>query len=251
MSIKQIFDEIAQESSTNKKMEILSKYKDNKLLEKVLYAALSKRVKYYIKQIPEYKQVSNFSLEEMLPHLDGLSKRILTGTMGIMHLQATLESLNPDDAYIIERIIDKDPKIGMGRTNVNKVFPSLVEKTPYMGAKPFSEELARKLFANSHLKKNYKGEISQIKMDGRYLNCIVRGGDVEAESRQGEPTSLEGANFLRELSTLGDCVLNGELTMRPREKKIIIKKTQSIDIDGVMISYDELLKKCSNFPLEI
>jgi hypothetical protein len=45
--IKAIFDEIAAESSTNKKMEILGKYKDNELLKRVLYLANSKRIKFY------------------------------------------------------------------------------------------------------------------------------------------------------------------------------------------------------------
>ena len=52
MNIKQIFDEIANESGTNEKMNILSKYKENELLKNVLYMANSKRVKFYIKQIP-------------------------------------------------------------------------------------------------------------------------------------------------------------------------------------------------------
>ena len=43
MTINQIFDEIANESSTNKKVEILSKYKDNELLKKVLYLANSQK----------------------------------------------------------------------------------------------------------------------------------------------------------------------------------------------------------------
>jgi len=44
--IKEIFDEIAAEGGSNKKMEILGKYKDNELLKKVLYLANSKRVKF-------------------------------------------------------------------------------------------------------------------------------------------------------------------------------------------------------------
>jgi hypothetical protein len=55
MTIKQIFDEIANEPGTNAKMDILAKYKDNELLKKVLYLVNSKRVKFYIKQIPEYE----------------------------------------------------------------------------------------------------------------------------------------------------------------------------------------------------
>ncbi len=37
-------------------------------------------------------------------------------------------------------------------------------------------------------------------MDGRYCNAIVRSGDVELESRQGEPTTIAGALFLTSLN---------------------------------------------------
>ena len=47
MSIKEILDEIAAESSTNQKMVILAKYKDNELLKRVIYLAHSKRVKFH------------------------------------------------------------------------------------------------------------------------------------------------------------------------------------------------------------
>lgn len=206
-SIKNIFDEIANESSTNKKMEILGKYKDNELLKRVLYLANSKRIKFYIKQIPEYtKGQLTQTLVTALDGLTYLSGRQLTGGLAVEHLKTILSGCEPDDAYIIERIIDKDCKIGMGTSNMNKVMPKLIEDTPYMGAKAFSEELARKIFKDGDA-------LSQMKMDGRYCNAIIRSGDVELESRQGEPTTIDGAAFIKELSKYEDCVLNGELTI--------------------------------------
>lgn len=209
MRIKQIFDEIANESSTNEKMNILSKYKDNELLKRVLYMANSKRVKFYIKQIPEY--VKNMhshtsTLEWALDQLKPLSDRELTGYAAIGWLKQTLESINPDDAYILERIIEKDCKINMGTRNINKVFPDLIEKTGYMGCQPYSKDLLLKLLN--------KGKcFSQEKMDGRFVNIIIQGGEVANESRQGEPTILDNPFFMSELTSMKDCVLNGELTM--------------------------------------
>ena len=207
--IKQIFDEIAAESSTNKKTEILAKYKDNDLLKRVLYLALSKRIKFYIKQIPSYTRLETHThtLEAALEGLELLSKRSVTGGEAIQHLREILMCCQPDDAYIIERIIDKDPKIGVGRTFVNKVWSKLVEETPYMGAKPFEVALIKKLFEKG------RSVYAEVKMDGRYSNAVIRCGDVELESRQGEVTYLEGAKFLSELKRLDDCVLNGELTI--------------------------------------
>jgi DNA ligase-1 len=136
-----------------------------------------------------------------------IANRDVTGQNAIDRLTIWLGSVSADDAYIIERIIDKDCKIGMGTTFINKVFKGLIEETPYMGAVSFDEKKARKIF-----EKGGKG-ISQVKMDGRYCNAIIRGGEVEMESRQGEPTIVTGAKFVEELAQLEDCVLNGELTM--------------------------------------
>lgn len=229
--IKKIFDEIAAEPGSNMKMTILVKYKDNKLLEQVLYLAKSKRVKFYIKQIPEYKTDSNhtWSLEEALKKLDKLSGREVTGHEAIAHLKDILSSVNKDDAYVIERIIEKDLKIGMGTSNINKVFESLIEKTPYMGAKAYDIKLVEKIIAKGQAK-------SQIKMDGRYQNAIIRDGEVILETRAGEETVLTGAKFLTELSGLTDeMVLNGELTITGVPVRSIA--------NGIISSLDDIISK--------
>ena len=208
MTIKEILYQISLEPGSNKKIEILTKYKDNKTLEKVLYLAYSNRVKFYIKQIPEYNNnfSNNITLEEALDLLSSLSSREKTGNNGINHLIEILSSLILDDAYVIERIIDKDLKIGMARTNINKVFSKLIEETPYMGAKSFSEKLAKDIL-------NDGIALSQVKMDGRYCNAIIEDGEVHLESRSGEITLITGAKILNELSKFDNCVLNGELTI--------------------------------------
>ncbi len=244
MKIKQIFDEIANESSTKQKMVILGKYKDSNLLRTVLFLANTKRVKFYIKQIPEYVTNNKFMpLHWAIEQLEDISNREVTGDAARAHLQYILSSVASDDAYIVERIIDKDCKIGMGTSNMNKVFPKLIEDTPYMGAKSFSPDLAKKILEDGPA-------YSDIKMDGRYCNALIRSGDVELESRQGEPTILTGAKFLEELAGFPDCVLNGELTMdgvsRYESNGII---SSLIDIMGKVDnrSLDETAKKLKAF----
>jgi DNA ligase-1 len=211
MNIKSIFDEITAEGGSNAKMDIMRKYKDFPFLKRVLYLACSRRIKFYIKQIPEY--TTKFKREPVSLHialmgLEKLSDREVTGNAAIEHLSRILSSVSADDANVIERVIKKDLRIGMGTTNINKVFPNLIEKTPYMGAVPYNKELIKSLLEETEFL------FSDIKMDGRYANVIIRSNDVEMESRDGEPTYLPAhANVLRELSMLPDCVLNGELTI--------------------------------------
>jgi len=231
MTIKQIFDEISAESGNNAKIEILRKYQDNELLKRVLYMANSKRVKFYIKQVPEYTPMAEgygSDLAKSLIQLELIYKREVTGGAAVTLLTDILSNLESHDAYIVERIIEKDCKIGMGTTFMNKVFKGLIEDTPYMGAVSFDEKKARKIF-----EKGGKG-ISQIKMDGRYCNAIIRNGEVELESRQGEPTILTGAKFLEELTSFEDCVLNGELTMI---------NTPRYESNGIIASLIDILGK--------
>lgn len=207
MTIKSILEEISSESSTNKKQLILSKYKNNILLFKIINLACSKRVKFYIKQIPEPQDTGKTEdLDWAISQLSSLSTRKYTGGEAIAFLQRILGSISSEDQYVICRIIEKDLKIGMGSATINKVFPNTISKTPYMGAKPFSNDLVDKLFAAGTV-------ISDIKMDGRYCNAIIRDGDVELESRQGEKTFVGDAQFFKDLSLFPDCVLNGELTI--------------------------------------
>jgi DNA ligase-1 len=138
-----------------------------------------------------------------------ISSREYTGHNAINFLKEILCGSTRDNAYVIERIIEKDLKIGMD-SSINKVFKNLIEETGYMGAISFDEKKARKLFDKGG--KAY----SQVKMDGRYCNATIGNGEVYLESRQGEPTIVTGAkflDFLGELLFMNEVVLNGELTM--------------------------------------
>ena len=208
MKVNEILEAIASTQGTNAKMALLETHKDNELLVKVIYAACSKRVKYYIKQIPEFKNSKGaMPLSFALEQLTLLSDRVHRGHAASNHLAAILSEVSEDDAEVIVKIIQKDLKIGLGTSLINKVIVGLIEKTPYMGAKSFSEKLAKNIFKGGR-----KG-VSQVKMDGRYMNAIIRGGEVETESRSGETTHVGNAKFLEELGQFDDCVLNGELTI--------------------------------------
>jgi|SRR3989304_1482406 len=240
LKIKKILDEIASEGSTNRKMAILAKYKNNELLKKVIYQAKSKRIKFYVKQIPQFltNKTNTVSLDYAISQLEYISNRTKTGHEALNHLRGLLASMDIDDAYVLERIIDRDLKIGMGTTNINKIFPDLIERTPYMGAISFDADRAKSLFKDGPC-------FSQVKMDGRYCNAIIRGGEVEMESRGGEPTVLSGCKFEKELENLDDCVLNGEITMDSIERKIILGKNDLIEVDDKVYNYDEFLNKFS------
>ena len=235
--ILSILNEIAEESSTNAKMVILGKYKEDELLKDILYAGTSKRVKYYIKQIPEYNiNVGTLiSIEDALVELKKFSTRELTGNDAINHLTFILSSLDESDAIVIERIIKKKLNIGMGRTNINKVIgKGFLEKTAYQGAQSFSPEKIKKLI-NKAIQLN-QPVYSNVKMDGRYANAIIRGGEIEIESRQGEPNLFTGAKFKKELVNMDGWVFNGEILLDP-------KKFNRYESNGIIASIVDIQKK--------
>jgi hypothetical protein len=223
MKIKEILDEIAGISGKNDKIKALTAHKDNELLKRVIYLAHSPRVKFFLKQIPEYSLVEEtLPLEEAVKELDKISSRDYTGAAATEFLLGLLAYTHPDDAFVLERIIGKDLKIGMD-SSINKVIPKLIEETPYQGATSFSEKGALKLFDKKSRTRDGKVYpiVSQIKADGTYRNAIIINGEVELLSRQGETSNLKGAKFLEELSLLSDCVLNGELTVDGIENRAV------------------------------
>jgi len=256
MTIKEIFDEINSVSGDKDKMLVLSKYSDNELLKQVLYLCKSKRVKFFIKQLPIYESKEvRIDLDFAISELNHIIKREVTGADALNFLGGLLESLSPEDAYILERIIDKDPKIGMGTTFINKVIPKLIEETNYMGAKSFDMKLVEKIFK--------KGvAISQLKADGRYCAALVSHDVVEMESRSGEVTHLTNSKVITELSKLGEeIVLTGELTMKNISTKYSGSSLRSvsngiiaslIDICGKRVERgeEETLKKIEKFETE-
>jgi hypothetical protein len=226
--IHEILSKISAERSTNEKMKILAKYEHNLTLKKVLYKGMSKRIKFWVKYVPvPYAFTNQGELNDLdwaLDKLSFLESRTVTGNYAQTFIGMLLGKLNPRDAEVITRIIKKDLKIGMGITNVNKVFNGLLETTPYMGCCAFSEKTARSIVDMS-------GGYVQTKMDGRYCNSIVRNHETELESRGGEPSYLDGAQFLKELSQFPDHVFNGELTM-DEIAELEIDGDEPIMIDG-------------------
>jgi DNA ligase-1 len=216
MKIKEIFDEIAGISGKNDKLKALAKYKDNELLKRVIYLAHSPRIKFYIKQIPAYTPDNDGceTLEWALNGLKWISDRSYTGHEASEWLSTIMSGVSIDDAYVIERIIDKNLKIGMD-SGINKVIPKLIEETGYMGCVPFNEKRAKSFFDSG------KSALSEVKADGRYVNVIITSSEVELTSRQGEPTFLGDCELIRDLSKLGDCVLNGELVMKNGISRLI------------------------------
>ena len=206
MNLNTFFNDLAANASRNYKIEQLEKQRDNQLLIQVVRLALDPFTQFYIRKIPQYKQIdtTDIGLEEAVNQLYLLSSRTVTGNAAIDHLRNILSNLPEDKAKVVERIIQKDLKCGVSVSTANAVWTGLVSEYPVMLCSQFEQKLVDKVEFPA---------LVQLKMDGMRFNAIVRDGKVEYRSRNGKEIQLLGnldADFIA-MACDGDCVFDGEL----------------------------------------
>ncbi len=207
MNLNQFFNDLAENSSRNYKIEKLEENRDNDVLREVVRLALDPFTQFYIRKIPKYKPNTTdhaASLKSMLPSLYDLRERLVTGNAAIEHLTRILEAINSEDAKVIERIIQKDLKCGVAVSTANSVWTGLLKEYPVMLCSQFDQKLVDKIAFPA---------LVQTKMDGMRFNAIVQNGKLEYRSRNGKEIQLLGnldADFIA-LAGDVDCVFDGEL----------------------------------------
>jgi len=206
MNINNFLNVLAANASRNFKIEQLTANKDDKLLREVVQLTLDPFTQFYQRKIPKYKPgpTDGISLKFALDSLSDLSSRRVTGNAAIAHLTGLLEALNPDNAKVIERVIDKSLGAGFSESTANKVWPGLVHEYPVMLCSPYDQKLADKIKFPAYV---------QLKMDGMRFNAIVHNNTVEFRSRNGKEIQLLGNLEEEFLQMAGDtdCVFDGEL----------------------------------------
>ena len=191
MKIIDIIAELNQDNGANYKLATLKKYTGNELLKRILQMTQD-RVKFtYGLSMKRWNtgdahaQIFNpdnqvrYSLKEVLDFMEfKLNTREVTGNAAVDQMHEYLIGLSVDDTTVITRVLNRDLRINMGRTQVNKVFPGLIQKPIYMRCAIFNSKTASKI--------NIVGAIVQLKADGTYREFTVTDGSVSAASRSGE-----------------------------------------------------------------
>lgn len=188
--MKKILDEFNKTNSTNDKLEVMRKYKDDKRVKRVFHSALNK-VK-FVYGVKKYVSPSNHSgsitLDYALDVLEEqLAKRLVTGNKAIALVEHLLSKLSKDDAYVLERVLDRDLKINFGKTGFNKI----VDKEDKINAPSYTRcEIGTEKNITKNMPIDKDGNFtdvvySQVKMDGEFRRAVVDGDDVEMSSRPG------------------------------------------------------------------
>jgi hypothetical protein len=190
-NIHSLFDNIRNTSSTNEKIKILKGFDSNidlikEILEKTYdkvkwtYSLSTKSINKALSIKPDFSS-QHILFSDALKSLEKFSSRQLTGNSAISFLSTLFHSLEDHDKKLLINILDRDLKINMGRTQINKVFKNLITKPPYMRCGLFTEKTSSKIIMTKE-----NPAILQLKADGSYLAVTVDSGNVSFQSRSGE-----------------------------------------------------------------
>ena len=227
-NVTNIINELNENNSSNYKLEVLKKHKDDLLLQRVLKMTSDKAVYNYgvgkktLKKLFEMTMVwdnSKFiTLEEALDILENeFCTRKVTGTAALDRLYDIFTNLSMTDSEIITKIINRDLKINVGRSQINKVFKDLITKPSYNRCDTYSDKTAKNI--------NFKeGVYTQLKSDGTYREFTVNDSEVSCVSRSGEEYEYPVHNEI--LKNLPDSKYMGELTVKATPEILEILNTK-------------------------
>ena len=208
--LKDILNELNESNSSNYKLDILKKYKDNSELKKLLELTYN-RNKYnfnvskncIIKDNPSILE-SNGSktVDELLSALEILGEGTIRGNEAHQFVCNHLKCLDNDNKEIFLNVLGRDLKIGLNVKSINKVFKNLIPKPNYMRCAVLSEKTLKKI--------NFPAFI-QLKMDGTYREIHVADGQVTGKTRSGE--EYFNPVLFKEMENLPNGYYTGELTI--------------------------------------
>jgi len=225
MTVFEILEALAADNSRLAKEAILRQHAGNDVLKETFRLAYDPMISYYIRKIPNYivgkaeaKATLGWAMQELEQQFATRNK---TGNAAIDHLKYILESLDAQDASVIERIIKQDLRCGVGEPTINKIWPGLIKTYPVMLASGFDQKLIDKIGFPAYV---------QLKLDGMRFNAIVRSGKVEFRSRNGRQLDIASDLFAQAFIGLAavyglDCVFDGELLVVDSSGKSLDRKT--------------------------
>lgn len=183
MSILEIIENIKKTSSTLGKKAILENHKNDEVLKKVLKYTLDPTIVSGYKKLPDpFYSGTKYDLEEAINQLEDIYSRKYTGHDGRDHISYVLGAVSADDAEVLRKMLTKNLDCGVQEKNCNDVFgKGFIKDEPYMRCSLIDKKTAR----NINFKK-YGYAVSEVKMDGQYLNHTVRNNSFTSTSRNGK-----------------------------------------------------------------
>lgn len=187
-SVYEIIKDLRETRGTNAKMAILESHRDNLDLRRFAWMTYEPTLSYYLS--PNFKLKGAGSLDagaacDMLH--SRLSSRDVTGKAAVALYETTLQSCTPEAAELVNIMLDRDFRCGVGISTLNKVWKDLVTDLPYMRcALPEAAGIKQWPWGTDGFY-----AISQTKADGMFANI-----DVMPAAKQIIVSSRAGSRFL-------------------------------------------------------
>jgi DNA ligase-1 len=200
-------EEMNSSNSTNHKVEILTKYKEDEFIKKVLHYTYSPYKQYHITSanLKKRSDLSQDLYHDLFGLLDDLNERLITGHAAIAAANGFIEKLPEAHRDLFYSIIDRNIETRATATLINRVIPGLIPTFDVALAFDASKVKNVDLLCGDWM-------VSR-KLDGIRCLCIIReNGDVKFFSRNGK--EFETLDVLKQEIVrldLKNCVLDGEI----------------------------------------
>lgn len=206
-AILSIIESVAREPSTKKKQELLMNAqlggREREVFRRILHAAYSPRLNYGVKYIEPKEAYSpadalHLDGKEFWDLLNALSERKASGNAAKDAIDQFMSFAEASTAELFRRIVHKDMRAGINASTINKVFPKLIEETPYMRC-----SLPKDVDFNTWPWD--RGVYVQLKSDGTFQTVTKVGDTFTIVSRSGEVMPNEAVpQIIRTLSQFQD-----------------------------------------------
>jgi len=237
--VYEIIKQLQSTNSSNEKLEILRQHKDNEQLKQYLKYVYDE-VEYNYNQTKIINFNNNSGLNEELNIkilsciVNTLSNRKITGNKAKEYLSEIYFSMDYESRELLNWMILRDCRCGIGPTQINKIWNNLIIKIPYMRC-----DLVNNV---KHDKWNWKeGIYSQIKMDGMFANFNVMENDFSVFSRKGSRFPKEYFEHIyADLCQFVGCQFHGELLIYNRNSSEILTRQEGNGILNSILKGGEL-----------
>lgn len=215
----EILEQLRATNSSNEKLKILKENKDDLILPRLLkmvydtvafnYYTSPKSLDMRLVGIDQPRFPCNLS--HVLDQLEyNLCNRNYTGNAAREFMVDLMRRCDNSMRILIVQILDRDLRLNLGRTQINKVWKDLIVKPPYQRCSIYGEKTAKKI--------NYPA-IIQLKADGMAIFVNIQEGFVECYTRSGESFKLDSLQHLKENKDLIGYTIQGEFLIEGESER--------------------------------
>lgn len=180
IEVKEIIKQLESTSSSNEKIKIMKKNKDNELFKKVLIYTYDKNLKFKVSKKSIKPRDGKSKWNDLFEMLDELSQSNINNDLKI-NVNRFLGSIKDEEIRdLVIKILLKDLKCNISIKSINKAIQGLIFDFQVMKASAYNDK-TKEGFIKKAKKQGY---IMSIKRNGERAEVIKENGRVIIKSRQ-------------------------------------------------------------------